>query len=118
YTFAPNFRWAGALQKAENRASNDMRGMWKSARFKILDATAISSRHIGQFRVVRGYVSHVHPWRFKLGKLSISVPRKYRQWFTAADLPQQGTKIRLRGTIRTSIKGQLYLALHSPFDME
>lgn len=119
YTFAPNFYWADALLRTEKTARTDMRGLWKSSRFRILNVGEVSPRHIGQFRLVRGYVDALQAWRFRLGKkLSISVPRKFQQWFTASDLPKNGQKVILRGTIRISSTGQRYLALHSPFDME
>jgi len=118
YTFAPNFYRADELLQSESLARNDMRGLWKSSRFRVLDASNISSRHIGQFHLVRGYVKDVQKWRFKTGKLTVSVPRKSRQWFTPADLPHHGQKVLLRGVIRTSTSDRLYLALHSPYDIE
>jgi len=118
YTFAPNFYWTNALLKTEKIARTDMRGLWKSSRFRIIDASDISPRQIGQFRLVRGYVDAAQAWRFRLGKkLLISVPRKSRQWFTPADLPRNGQKIIVRGVIRVSSSGSIYLAVHSPFDM-
>jgi len=118
YTFTPNVYWADALLKTEHMARTDMRGLWRSSRFRILNATDISARNIGQFRLVRGYVDAAQTWRFRLGKkLAISIPRKYRQWFTPADLPHHGQKVIVRGVIRVSSTGSLYLALHSPFDM-
>ncbi len=117
YTFAPNFYWADRLLKAERRARNDMRGLWKSARWRVLDAGDIKNRHIGQFHLVRGYVDAVQPWRFRLGKLSISVPRDSRQWFVSSDLPKSGQKVVVAGVIRISSTGNLYLSLHSPYDL-
>jgi len=118
YTFAPNIYWADALLRTEQTARRDMRGLWKSSRFRILDASEISSRQIGQFRLVRGYVDALQGWRFRLGKkLTVSVPRKSRRWFTPADLPRNGQKTVVRGVIRTSTTGHLYLALHTPFDL-
>ena len=118
YTFAPNFHWADALLRAEKTARTDMRGLWKSSRFRVLNASAVSTRNIGQFRLLRGYVDAVQAWRFRLDKkLTISVPRKSRQWFTPADLPRNGQKIIVRGVIRVSPTGHRYLALHSPFDL-
>jgi len=117
YTFAPNFYWVDALLKSEAIARNEMHGMWKSSRWRILDASAVSNRHIGQFHLLRGYVGAVQTWRFKLGKLSISVPRKSRQWFSRADLPKQGQKVLIAGVIRMSSSGNLYLSLHSPYDL-
>ena len=119
YTFAPNFYWSDALIKAEQIARRDMRGLWKSNRFRILDVSDIAAHHIGQFRLVRGYVNAAKRWRFRLGKrLSITVPRNARHWFTTADLPRNGDKITVRGVIRTSSAGARYLALHSPFDLK
>jgi len=118
YTFTPNIYRADALLKTEKIARRDMRGLWKSTRFRILNATDISPRNIGQFRLVRGYVDAVQAWRFRLGKkLTISVPRKSRQWFTPTDLPHNGQKVIVRGVIRVSSTGHRYLALHSPFDL-
>jgi len=118
YTFAPNVYWADALLRSEKIARRDMLGLWKSNRFRVLDASNISSRHIGQFHLVRGYANAVQSWRFRLGrKLTISVPRKSRRWFTQADLPRNGQKIIVRGVIRASTSGHLFLALHTPFDM-
>jgi len=117
YTFAPNFYWADRLLKSEAIARRDMQGMWKSTRWRILDAADISNRHVGQFHLVRGYVSAAQRWRFKLAKLSISVPRKSRQWFTPADLPQLGKKVIVGGVIRISSTGNRYLSLHSPHDL-
>jgi len=118
YTFAPNLYWADALLRTEQNARRDMRGLWKSRRFRVVDASDISNHHIGQFHLVRGYVDAVQSWRFRLGKkLTISVPRQSRQWFTPADLPRNGQNIVVRGVIRTSSTGHLFLALHTPFDM-
>ncbi|MDQ6982261.1 MAG: thermonuclease family protein [Mariprofundus sp.] len=118
YTFAPNFSRTVELLQSESEAIHDVRGLWKSSRFRVLDASGISSSHIGTFRLVRGYVKDVQKWRFKTGKLTISVPRKFRQWFTPADLPHHGQKVLFRGVIRTSTSNRLYLAIHSPYDIE
>jgi len=115
YTFAPNFYWASALLKIEAIARNNMRGLWKSKRWRILNASDIGNQHIGQFRLLRGYVRASQPWRFRLGKLSITVPRTARRWFSPADLPKQGEKVTLAGIIRASSTGNLYLSLYSPY---
>ena len=117
YTFAPNFYWTDTLLKAEALARNDMRGMWKSTRWRVLDASEVDKHSIGQFRLVRGYVDAVQLWRFRLNKLSVSVPREYRQWFVSADLPRDGDTVTIAGVIRISSRGNLYLSLHSPYDL-
>jgi len=118
YTFAPNFYWTNALLKAEDQARIAMRGLWKSNRFRVLDAADVTARLVGQFHLVRGYVSGRQAWRFNLGTLSISIPRKSRQWFTVADIPRNGQKVLVRGVIRASITGNRYLSVHSPYDIE
>jgi endonuclease YncB( thermonuclease family) len=118
YTFAPNFRWASKLIKAENEARNNKRGIWDTKRFRILKSKSVSKRHIGQFRVVVGTVSAVQKWKFRLDQLRVSIPRKYRQWFKNEHIAHNGKKVIIRGMIRQSSKGQLYLALHSPADLE
>ncbi|PJA31980.1 MAG: nuclease [Zetaproteobacteria bacterium CG_4_9_14_3_um_filter_53_7] len=118
YTFMPNHRETEPLLKAERLARNSMAGIWKSEAFRILDSRDLTAHHIGQFRLVRGYVAAVQPWQFKLGELSVSIPRIYRQWFAPAQVPQQGKQVIVRGVIRMSVTRQLYMALHSPFDLE
>lgn len=120
YTFAPNFKWSAALLALERKARQQKRGIWKSDYFKVLSADKIDHNQIGRFRLVQGYVDAVNhkDWRFRMGELNISIPRKYRQWFKNNPNIQTGQQWLVRGKIRISNRGKLYLALHSPFDME
>lgn len=118
YTFAPNFRWVKQLKQAEAEARSNQLGIWKTERFRVLGSKAVSKRHIGQFRVVEGAVSSSGKWRFRLGKLRVTVPRKYRQWFKNSHIVDKGEKVIIRGTVRLSGKGRLHMALHSPADLE
>ncbi len=118
YTFPPNFRWTPALIKAEQEAQPRHLGIWKNERFRILKAREAGGRFIGQFRIVQGKVTHPGSWRFRLGRLNISIPRKYRQWFDGKPLPAAGKHVRVRGTIRAGKGDRLYLALHSPYDID
>jgi len=118
YTFAPNFRWTQALLASEKEARSRHLGIWKSERFRTLKAGEVSSRLIGQFRVLEGKISQPRPWRFRLGQLNITVPRKYRQWFEKIPRFAAGESVRVRGTIRAGNGGALYLALHSPYDVD
>jgi len=106
YTFAPNFRRVSELLQAEIEARNNKRGIWRTERFRVLDGKSISKRHIGQFRVARGTVSTIQKWKFRLDKLWVSVPQKYRHWFKNGLLAHNGQKVTIRGTIRLSGKGQ------------
>ena len=118
YIFAPNFRWAKALMQLESIARNNRQGIWKTERFHILSSQDVSNVQIGQFRLINGIVSAFQGWRFQLGGLMISVPRKARPWFKGGLRVQDGRKVTVRGTIRISGNGHLYLALHSPYDIE
>ena len=118
YTFAPNFQWADRLIKAEFYARSNMVGLWKSERFKVLDTADLSARLIGQFRLVRGHIKAAGPFRFQLGKLTVTIPRNSRQWFASSPIPRDGQSVIVRGRIRTSTGGGLFLALHSPYDLE
>lgn len=118
YTFAPNFRGARKLLLAEAEARQARRGIWRTARFQVLDSELATSLHIGQFRTVEGTVSKSGPWQFRLSKLNISIPRAYRRWFKTAPALENGLRIRVRGMIRASPGDRLFLAVHSPFDME
>ncbi len=123
YTFAPNVRWSEALLALERRAIAKRRGIWRTQRFALLDAESVDSRHIGQFRVVEGVVGRRldrRGWVFRLGRLRVSVPRRYRKWFTEPPaLEHEGEMARLRGRIRAGRDGSsLYLALHLPQDLE
>jgi len=118
YTFAPNFHWTSALLEAETIARQAKKGIWSGERFRVLKAAEVSRRHIGQFRIVAGKVSQPQAAAFRLGKLHVSIPRKYRIYFDPLPRFRAGQPVRVRGTIRTSSGGKLYLALHSPFDLE
>jgi len=123
YTFAPNIRWADKLLQEEHQAIAEGLGIWKTSRFAVLQADAVTARNIGEFRVIEGTVGAKRDkkgWSFTLGRLQISVPRKYRAGFQQAPgLTHVGKNIRVRGRIRAASRGNtLYLALHTPADME
>jgi len=116
YTFAPNFRWTGRLLEQEAVALQQRRGIWSNPRFRVLRTGDVKPQLTGQFRLVEGVVSDAERWRFSLGRLHVTVPRKYRQWFKKP-LPANGNRVRIRATLRIS-HGTMYAALHSPYDME
>ncbi len=122
YTFSPNIRWTESLLKLEHQAIAGHRGIWRTDRFAVLAADAVSAKHVGQFRVVDGVMGKKldkHGWVFRFGRLKVSVPRRDRALFDAPPaMAHVGDSVRVRGRIRTSRQGRLYLALHSPQDME
>ncbi|MDQ6967622.1 MAG: thermonuclease family protein [Mariprofundaceae bacterium] len=121
YTFEPNVRWTKKLLKEERIARSQKLGIWNTPRFKLLKAREISGKNIGQFRVVQGEISQItgnKGWRFRLGKLNISIPKAYKKTFKRAPNLKKGQKVIVRGRIRISSKERLFLALHSPNDLE
>jgi len=119
YTFAPNFRWSKELLQAEAEARRNQLGIWATPRFRVLPASDVGRQHVGQFRIVEGASSHVGTWSFRMGSLTVTIPRKYRQqWFASQPLPIAGQHVLIRATIRVSSNGGLFAALHSPYDME
>jgi len=121
YNFEPNTRWAKALASEERKARDKGLGIWKTSRFRLLKASSISPKYIGQFRVVQGEVKELldkKGWAFRMGKLRISIPRAYRHYFRHAPVLKKHAKLVVHGRIRVSRKGQFFLALHSPYDLE
>ncbi len=121
YTFPPNLKHVTELHAAERIARDQSLGIWANSRFKVLSAKQVSHAHIGQYRIVEGEASKVghKKFGFRLGKISISVPRKYRKYFAVEGLAiAPGQRVMVRGTLRTSSRGQLFLAIHAPSDME
>lgn len=119
YTFTPNLRWAGELIALEAPARTARIGIWSTRRFAVLNAGKVNQNELGQFRVVRGRISHLGRthFAFRLDRLRISVPRKYRLYFRAPLGLANGDNVIVHGVVRASSRS-LYIALHSPFDVE
>jgi len=120
YTFTPNLRWSEQLLALERPARKQRLGIWNTKRFSVLPANRVKPLHIGQFHVVTGIIKHVYRngFGFRMARLNISVPRKYRAWFRPPPRLSPGQSITVRGVIRAGGHGALYLALHSPADLE
>ncbi len=117
YTFEPNHRFAARLLALEQTARKARRGIWRTSRFAVVDARRVGRRMIGQYRVVQGIVQRPRRWRFRLGRLVVSIPRKARVWFDGPLRLHEGMRVEARGVIRMGRRGTLYLALHSPWDL-
>ncbi|HKJ82977.1 MAG TPA: thermonuclease family protein [Mariprofundaceae bacterium] len=121
YTFTPNLRWAPALLAIERPARQQRLGIWHTKRFAVLPATRVGHAQIGQFRLVRGSVDHTDRsgFGFRLARLHITVPRKYRSYFDHHPLVHRGEQVVVHGVIRANRSGnKLFLALHSPDNLE
>jgi len=120
YTFTPNLRWAKKLIVLEQSARKQRLGIWNTKRFSVLLANRVKKSNIGQFHVVTGKVNRINRngFGFRLAKLNISIPRKYRKWFKSPSRLYVGQSLTVHGVVRAGRKGSLYLALHSPFDLE
>jgi len=118
YTFEPNTRWVKKLLKAEHIAQEEKRGIWATKRFKLLNSQSLSSKFIGQFRVIRGKVDSIKNWSFRTGKLHVSIAKKARKIFQKPPVLRLDQTITIRGKIRISSKGKIFLSLYSPADLE
>ncbi len=119
YTFTPNLRWAGQLTQLEAPARQAQLGIWRTERFAVLEANKVKADHLGQFRVIHGQVNQRNRkgYAFRLDRLNISIPKKYRPYFQTPPDVNPGDNMFVHGVIRASSSG-LYVPLHSPFDME
>ncbi len=119
YIFPPNFRHAAALLKDEDKARAQKLGIWAVPRFQVLTAAEVTRSLVGQFRVIEGRVDHVakNGLAFRMGRLHVSIPRAYRRYFPRRLNLATGSHVRVRGVLRLSDRGRLYLALHSPFEL-
>jgi len=104
YTFVPNLRWAEKLIQLEAVARQSRLGIWKTARFAVLDAGKVNSSQLGQFRIVQGSISSLKTkgLSFHMGHLTISVPRKYRSYFKDLQRLAKGDDVIVRGVVRAS----------------
>jgi len=119
YTFAPNISAAKELIKFEQTAIQENKGIWQHKRWRVLKLEDLNSAMLGQFRLMRGEVSifDKRAWRFKLGKLMVSVPKKYRKGFKAGLDIVKGEHVLVRGRLRMTRKGQWYMSIHTPSDI-
>jgi len=119
YTFTPNTSAATKLIQLEQQAIHQQLGMWQHQRWQVLNPAQLQPSLLGQFRLLQGKVSKLskHGWRFSLGKVIISVPRKYRNDFNIRTLPRLDSQVVVRGRLRMSKKGQWFLSVHSTSDI-
>ena len=119
YTFAPNTKFAQQLTVIEQGAIQQKRGIWAHKRWKVLDASKLTPALLGQFRLIQGVVSRVDHkgWRIHLGKLKVSVPRKYRGEFKHPPAWALGDTVLVRGRLRLSQRNQWFLSIHSKSDV-
>ncbi len=119
YTFVPNTYAAEKLQRIEQEAIQHKRNMWSHPRWKVLEVDALDKSLLGQFRLVQASVSKVSRkrFRFQLGKLEVTIPRKYREGFKPDDFPHVGDKVLVRGRLRMSNKNKWFLSIHDKSDM-
>ncbi|MDQ6989910.1 MAG: thermonuclease family protein [Mariprofundaceae bacterium] len=119
YTFTPNIAAAKKLLHVEQQAIAENKGMWGHKRWKTLTPKQLKTSMLGQFRLLRGKVEKVDKkgWKFYIGKLAVSIPRKYRKGFKARDKVRRGDMVLVRGRLRMSKKGQWFLSVHTPSDI-
>lgn len=120
YTFTPNLRWAPELLALERPARRQRLGIWNTKRFAVLLAADVKSTLIGQFHLVEGTVNRRkrNGYGFRIARLNISIPRKYRPYFGHPPFIRKAWEVLVHGVIRAGHGGRLFLALHSPADLE
>ncbi len=119
YTFVPNISAAKKLLIVEQKARQTNKGMWTHKRWKVLTTKQLKTKMLGQFRLVEGRVRKVDKkgWKFFIGQLAVSIPRKYRDGFRRSQKVKVGDTILVRGRLRMSNKGQWFLSIHTPSDV-
>ena len=117
YTFAPNISAAKRLLHIEEKAIAAKRKMWGDKRWRVLTPKQLRTRLLGQFRLIHGDVTKVDKsgWRFELGKLTVTVPKRYRSTFKRNVL-KLGQQILVRGKLRMSKKGKWFLSIYTQSD--
>ncbi len=119
YTFVPNLRWAPDLLRLEHAARAARRGIWAHPRWRVLGVSDLRPALLGQFRLLRGTVRRVgrRGRDFYIGALHVTVPRKFRDYFSFPLAVAVGDSVVVRGKIRASGSGW-FLSLHAPSDLE
>ncbi len=117
YTFVPNISAAKKLLRIERKAIEAKRNMWGHKRWRVLTVKQLRTSLLGQFRLVRGVVTKVAQdgWRFELGKLTVTVPKRYRSAFKRNDI-KLGQQVLVRGKLRMSKKRKWFLSVHTNSD--
>jgi len=117
YTFVPNISAAKQLLPIEQAAIAAKRNMWGHKRWRVLTPKQLRMRLLGQFRLIHGVVTKVdkNGWRFELGKLTVTVPRRARRAFKRKAL-KLGQQILVRGKLRMSRKGKWFLSIYTQSD--
>ncbi|MDQ6964221.1 MAG: thermonuclease family protein [Mariprofundales bacterium] len=120
YTFVPNLRWAKQLLRLERKARRRGAGIWSSERWQILEVGMLNAKVLGQFRLVTGVVSRVgrRGRDFYMGGVHVTVPKRYRSYFTFPLPIERGDRVLVRGRVRSSGGGGWFVSLHAPTDWE
>ncbi len=119
YTFAPNTKFANRLTSIEQQAIRNNRGMWSHKRWRVLQVSDLATNLLGQFRLLQGEISQVDKsgWRLNLGKLVVTIPKKYRSLFGRKLRLKVGDTVLVRGKLRLSKRNQWFLSVHSSSDV-
>jgi len=119
YTFEPNIKAAKSLVDIELKAIQMGLNMWSNDRWRVLNPKELSQKLLGQFRLIHATLikENNNSWRLELGKLAVTVPKKYRQGFAKGLHFSKGDNVLVRGRLRKSNKGQWFLSVHTPMDI-
>ena len=119
YTFPPNVAKASEMVRVEQQAIGANQGIWQLSRWRVLLPEQLEKSLLGQFRLVQGKITALDKsgWQFSMGKLWVSVPKKYRTFFRNGHKAKEGESVLVRGVVRMSKKGKWFLSVHAPSDI-
>lgn len=118
YTFMPNTKFAKRLTSIEQQAIRNNTGMWSHKRWRVIQADDLATNLLGQFRLVQGKVTKLDKrgWGFNLGKLAVTIPKKYRQSFGKRLRLKVDDVVLVRGKVRLSKRNNWFLSIYSSSD--
>jgi len=119
YTFPPNIAKVSEMVRVEQQAIEAKKGIWRMSRWQVLSPELLDKNLLGQFRLIQGRVASLDKsgWQFAMGKLRVSVPKKYRSAFRHKMRVSVGEEVLVRGRLRISRKGQWYISIHTASDV-
>lgn len=119
YTFAPNTKLANRLTAIEQQAIRSNLGIWSHKRWQVVEADKLAINLLGQFRLVQGKVTKLDKrgWGFNLGKLTVTIPKKYRQSFGKRLRLKVGDVVLVRGKVRLSKRNKWFLSIYNRSDV-
>jgi len=86
----------------------------------VLPAKKTSNEQVGQFRLIEGNIHSIDKdgWGFYLDKIHVSIPKNIRKRFKNEPTFRIEQSLTVRGKLRISSKGNVFMAVYTPEDLE